>query len=75
MINKFEGFDKLSKREQDYFKLMRGQSGVLFIKAEPGVAKSAIMRSIAQKLDMQYFDVRLSMVDEIDVGLFPYRYD
>lgn len=70
-----EKFNTLTERQQKYFRIMNSQSGVLFITAEPGVAKSAIMKSIADKLGFQYFDVRLSMVDEIDVGLFPYRKD
>ncbi len=70
-----EQFNSLTTRQQGYFRVMRAKSGVLFITAEPGVAKSAIMRCIADKLGFQYFDVRLSMVDEIDVGLFPYRRD
>ena len=68
-----KNFDKLTKKQKKYFRMMYGKSGVLFLTAEPGVAKSAIMRRIADKLDFQYFDIRLSMVDEIDVGLFPYR--
>ena len=68
-------FDKLTDKQKKYFRIMYGQSGVLFLTAEPGVAKSAIMRKIAKKLGFQYFDIRLSMVDEIDVGLFPYRKD
>lgn len=70
-----EKFNTLTERQKQYFRVMKSQSGVLFITAEPGVAKSAIMRNIADKLDFAYFDVRLSMVDEIDVGLFPYRND
>lgn len=68
-----KNFEKLTKKQKKYFRMMYGQSGVLFLTAEPGVAKSAIMRRIAEKLGFQYFDIRLSMVDEIDVGLFPYR--
>jgi hypothetical protein len=68
-------FDTLTSKQKKYFRVMNGKSGVLFLTAEPGVAKSAIMRSIAKKLGFQYFDIRLSMVDEIDVGLFPYRKD
>lgn len=68
-----EKFNTLTPRQQKYFRIMHSQSGVLFITAEPGVAKSAIMKSIATKLGFEYADVRLSMVDEIDVGLFPYR--
>jgi hypothetical protein len=45
--------------------------GVLNITSKPGVAKSAIGLSIANKLGMRYIDIRLSMVDETDVGLYP----
>lgn len=68
-----EVFNTLTERQKKYFRIMKAQSGVLFITAEPGVAKSAIMKSIAKKMGMEYFDIRLSMIDEIDVGLFPYR--
>ena len=61
----------LTKREQSYFRMMWGKSGVLYITAKPGVAKSAIARSIAQKMGFRYMDIRLSMVDETDVGLYP----
>jgi hypothetical protein len=66
-------FATLSKKEKKYFSVMRAQSGVLYITAEPGVAKSATMRSIARKLDFQYIDLRLSMIDETDVGLYPHK--
>jgi hypothetical protein len=66
-------FNQLTIKQKKYFRMMYGKSGVLFLTAEPGVAKSAIMRRIADKLGFQYFDIRLSMVDEIDVGLFPFR--
>jgi len=70
--NRFpEGFSSLSDREKRYFKIMNAKSGVLYITSAPGYAKSAIMRNIARKLGCQYFDIRLSMVDETDVGLFP----
>jgi len=70
--NKFpEGFEALSDREKKYFKMMNPKSGVLFISSAPGYAKSAIMRSIANKIGYQYFDIRLSMIDETDVGLYP----
>lgn len=65
------GFESLSDREKKYYKMMNAKSGVLYIQSAPGYAKSAIMRSIAKKMGCQYFDIRLSMVDETDVGLFP----
>ena len=65
------GYESLSDREKKYFKMMNAKSGVLYITSAPGYAKSAIMRSIAAKMGFQYFDIRLSMVDETDVGLFP----
>jgi hypothetical protein len=66
-----EQLAKLSEKELEYFHIMNAMSGVLYIQGRPGVAKSAIARSIATKLDMQYFDIRLSMVDETDIGLYP----
>jgi len=70
--NKFpEGFTSLSAQEKKYFKMMNAKSGVLYITAAPGYGKSAIMRAVANRMGYQYFDIRLSMVDETDVGLFP----
>ena len=65
------GYNYLSDKEKKYFKIMNSASGVLYIYSAPGFAKSAILRNIAKKIGYQYFDVRLSMVDETDVGLFP----
>jgi len=67
-LNKLEN---LTEREQTYFRIMWAKYGVLYITAKPGVAKSAIARSIADKMGFRYMDLRLSMVDETDVGLFP----
>jgi hypothetical protein len=50
---------------------MWAKYGVLNITSKPGVAKSAIGRSIADKMNFRYIDIRLSMVDETDVGLYP----
>ena len=51
----------LTKREQSYFRMMWGKSGVLYITAKPGVAKSAIARSIAQKMGFRYMDILTSL--------------
>jgi len=61
----------LSKTELKYFQIMWAKSGVLFITAKPGVAKSAIARSIAEKMNFKYIDMRLSMCDETDFK-FPF---
>lgn len=61
----------LTEKELLYFRMMWPKYGVLFITAKPGVAKSAISKSIADKLGFEYHDIRLSMVDETDVGLYP----
>jgi hypothetical protein len=66
-----EHLKTLTKQEELYFRVMWAKYGVLFITAKPGVAKSAIARSIADKMGFRYMDIRLSMVDETDVGLFP----
>ena len=67
----YDNLNKLSARERRYFNIMRSQSGVLYVAGKPGIAKSAIMKSISDKLGFVYKDVRLSMVDETDVGLYP----
>ncbi len=61
----------LNSKELSIFKLMLPKSGVPFLKGKPGIGKSAIINSIAKKLDFQYIDIRLSQVDETDLGLFP----
>lgn len=61
----------LTERERLYFQVMWAKSGVLYITSKPGVAKSALSRSIAKKMDFAYQDIRLAMVDETDVGLYP----
>jgi hypothetical protein len=64
-------FHLLTERQKLYFRVMWSKSGVLYIQSKPGIAKSAISRAIAKKMDYAYYDLRLSMVDETDVGLYP----
>lgn len=61
----------LTKKQLLYFQIMIPKAGVLYIQSKPGIAKSATARAIAKKMGMQYMDIRLSMVDETDVGLYP----
>lgn len=63
--------NNLTERERLYFQIMWPKSGVLYITSKPGIAKSAISCSIAEKMGFRYMDIRLSMVDETDVGLYP----
>jgi MoxR-like ATPase len=66
-----EKMNLLTEKERKYFSIMWAKYGVLNITSKPGVAKSAIGRSIAEKMGFRYMDIRLSMVDETDVGLYP----
>jgi hypothetical protein len=66
-----ENLSKLTAKERKYFAVMWAKYGVLNITSKPGVAKSAIGKSIADKMNFRYMDLRLSMVDETDVGLYP----
>ena len=66
-----ERMSTLTERERRYFMTMWPKYGVMYITSKPGIAKSAIAKSIADKMGCVYKDVRLSMVDETDVGLFP----
>ena len=56
----------LTPKERKYFSIMWAKYGVLYITSKPGVAKSAIGRSIAEKMGFRYLDMRLSMSDESD---------
>ena len=62
-----ERMKTLTTRELRYLRYMLPQSGVLFLTAQPGVGKSAIAKSIARKLLLQYLDIRLSIADETDL--------
>jgi len=66
-----EKLSLLTPKERKYFAVMWAKYGVLNITSKPGVAKSAIGKSIAEKMEFRYMDIRLSMVDETDVGLYP----
>ena len=61
---------KLSKRERFYFDVMMSGNS-LYLRGKPGMAKSAIGLSIADKLGIKYIDKRLSQIDETDIGLYP----
>jgi hypothetical protein len=104
-----EGYDlsALNEKQLTYFRMMYPKSGVLFLTSAPGLAKSAMIRSISKNIskveiiykdikdgkdedgvkyrkvvdkdlsgkviasEMFYIDLRLAMLDETDVGLFP----
>lgn len=68
MLDKFNG---LVDMEKTYFSIMWPKYGVLNITSKPGIAKSAIGKSIADKMGFFYKDIRLTMIDETDVGLYP----
>ena len=68
----------LTEKQLRYWRMIYPQSGVLFLMSEPGIAKSATLRDLAEKIihiptgkNLQYLDLRLAMLDETDVGLFP----
>ena len=69
-----EKLQLLTPKERKYFSIMWAKYGVLYITSKPGVAKSAIGRSIAEKMGFRYLDMRLSMSDESDFK-YPYLED
>jgi hypothetical protein len=69
-----EKLSLLTAKERKYFSVMWAKYGVLFISSKPGVAKSAIGKSIADKMGFAYLDMRLSMSDESDFK-YPYLED
>jgi hypothetical protein len=62
---------KLTKRERKLWNKIRPQSGVVMAYGIPGISKSATFTAIAEKLDMQYIDIRTSTKDETDMGSYP----
>jgi hypothetical protein len=72
MANKWENAAKfLNAKELALWRIIKNKDGVLFLKGKPGTCKSAILRSIALKLGLNYIDFRLSQIDESDLGVFP----
>lgn len=63
--------EKLNSKELAYWKYIKPQSGVLFLKGRPGEAKSAILKSIATKMNLLFIDLRLATMDETDMGGLP----
>jgi len=61
----------LSKRERRLWNIIKNNSGVLMAYGIPGISKSATFRSIAEKLGLNYIDLRTSTMDETDLGAFP----
>ena len=69
-----DSLSTLTARERKYFMTMWPKSGVLYITSKPGIAKSAIARTIAEKMGFRYMDMRLSMSEESDFK-FPFLKD
>lgn len=63
--------NNLTEREKLYLSIIKTKHGVLYLQSAPGMAKSAILNSIANKMGWQYIDLRLSQLDPIAVGMFP----
>ncbi len=62
---------KLSKREQMYYRVLRSNSGVLNLIGRPGVSKTSTLRALAKKMGWAFFDLRLTTMDETDLGSYP----
>lgn len=62
----------LTAKELRYWKIIKPNSGVLFLRGAPGTSKSAIAKSIANKLNLLFWDLRLSTMDAVDLGSYPY---
>jgi len=63
--------ENLSLREMKLWNQIRSNSGVLMAYGIPGISKSATFRAIADKMSMQYIDLRTSTMDETDLGSYP----
>lgn len=61
----------LTEKENLYYRLLKAQSGTLYLTSQPGTGKSSILKHMAEVLGWQYKDIRLAMIDPISVGQFP----
>lgn len=61
----------LSETQQLWKDIMMVKSGVLYIKGKPGTCKTAMVEKMALKMNYQYFDIRLTQIDESEVGAMP----
>jgi hypothetical protein len=61
----------LSKYEKMLWDVTKSRGAVPLLLGSPGTGKSAIFKTIADKLGLQYIDLRLSTLDETDLGIFP----
>jgi ATP-dependent Lon protease len=68
---KKENLEKLSVKQHVYFKIMSSKKGVLYLKSRPGVGKTATIAKLAEKLDMNFIPVHLSIRDEAEIGGYP----
>ncbi len=64
---------KLTKLELEYWRVIKScKKQALMLAARPGECKSAILETIAKKLELQFIDIRISQIDESVLGVFPY---
>ena len=70
---KKENLGKLSVKQHVYFKIMQSKKGVLYLKSRPGAGKTATIAKLAEKLDMNFIPVHLSIRDESEIGGYPYK--
>jgi len=61
----------LTLRELKLWNMIRSNSGVMMAYGIPGISKSATFRTIADKLGMQYIDLRTTTIDETQLGEYP----
>jgi len=56
---------------KSYENIIKAQAGVLYLKGRPGSAKSAIVKSIADKNNWKFIDLRLSQLASEDLAGIP----
>lgn len=71
---KWSNESKLTSLERVFWNIMKAFK-VPFIVGPHGHAKTAIVKSIADKMELGYLDIRLSQKDPVDLGNFPLQED
>src|SRR6478736_6461518 len=61
----------LTRKEFEYWQIMNGKAGTLYVQGPPGGGKSAVFKAIAEKMGMRYLPFDAPAMEEADIGLYP----
>ena len=66
-----EDYSTLNRVEKEIFDMVAPQNGVVMLQGKPGIGKTATVREIARKLNLQFMEFALTHIDAADLGGLP----